>query len=50
MENTELDKYGLTKAQKQRAEIAREYFANRKAQTKIIKQRICDRKGDACSW
>lgn len=45
MDLPDLDKCGLTKAQKQRAEIAREYFANRKAQTKIVKQRICDRKG-----
>ena len=33
----------LTKAQKQRAEIAREYFANRRVQTKYQKQRINDR-------
>ena len=33
----------LTKAQKQRAEIAREYFANRREQTKYQKQRINDR-------
>lgn len=33
----------LTKAQKQRAEIAREYFANRREQTKVQKQQINNR-------
>lgn len=43
MEVKEPERVELTKAQKQRAEIAREYFANRKAQTRIVKQRITDR-------
>lgn len=33
----------LTKAQKQRAERAREYFANRREQTKVQKQQINNR-------
>jgi hypothetical protein len=39
----DLERSGLTKAQKQRADIAREYFKNRKEQAKIVKEKICDR-------
>ena len=31
---------GLTKSQKQRAEIARDYFNQRKTKTKTVKQRL----------
>lgn len=43
MEEYEEGAMKLSKLQMQRADIAREYFANRKAQTKIVKQRITHR-------
>lgn len=38
-----LDLNGLTKAQKQRADIARSYFESRKLKTRSVKQDIAER-------